>query len=74
MLHIRIQVQKVQPMPNSRQNPKPQSQIEKFREAARELEADDSEERFDRLVKQIAKASPPKEEKPATDWRASRNG
>jgi len=32
------------------------TQIEKFREAARELETDDSEERFDRIVKQVAKS------------------
>lgn len=30
-------------------------QVEKFREAARELETDESEENFDRIVKQIAK-------------------
>lgn len=29
-------------------------QIDKFREAARELETDDSEERFDKTVKDIA--------------------
>lgn len=33
-----------------------ESQIKKFREAARELEADQSEEAFDRIVKKIAKA------------------
>ena len=42
-------------MANSRQQSKPQSQIEKFREAAKELEADESEERFDRVVGQIAR-------------------
>jgi hypothetical protein len=31
-------------------------QIDKFKEAARELETDDSEENFARLVKKIAKA------------------
>lgn len=42
-----------------------ESQIEKFREAARELETDEREDAFDRIVKKIAKAPPPKEEKPA---------
>jgi hypothetical protein len=36
------------------------SQVDKFREAARELETDDSEEAFARMVKKIAKAPPPK--------------
>lgn len=36
-------------------------QIDKFREAARELETDDREERFDRLVKNIAKVPPAKD-------------
>lgn len=31
------------------------TQLEKFREAAREHETDDSEERFDKIVKRIAK-------------------
>jgi hypothetical protein len=35
------------------------SQIDKFKEAARELEADDSEEAFDAKLKKIAKAPPP---------------
>lgn len=33
------------------------SQADKFREAAREHETDDSEERFDKMVKRIAKTS-----------------
>ncbi len=41
-------------MANARQQPKPQ--VEKFREAARELEADDSEEAFDAKLKKIAKS------------------
>lgn len=45
------------------------SQVDKFREAARELETDDSEERFDERLKRVAKA--PKDdkakEKPAKD-------
>jgi hypothetical protein len=36
------------------------TQREKFEEAARELEADDSEEAFDAKLKKIAKAPPPK--------------
>jgi hypothetical protein len=35
---------------------KPENQIDKFREAARELETDDSEAHFDAMVKRIAKA------------------
>lgn len=42
----------------------PNKQIEKFREAARELETDQSEERFDRILKKIAKAAPPTDFKP----------
>lgn len=37
---------------------KEKSQVEKFREAARELETDDSEEAFDRLVKKISSSRP----------------
>lgn len=37
---------------------KPQSQIDKFREAARELETDDSEEAFDAKLKKVARAVP----------------
>ena len=40
------------------------SQVDKFREAARELETDDSEERFDSLLKKVAKSPPPKDAKP----------
>lgn len=43
--------------------PKEKTQREKFEEAARELETDDSEENFARLVKKIAKAQPPKDHK-----------
>lgn len=35
------------------------SQISKFRQAARELEADDNEERFNERLGKIAKAKPP---------------
>lgn len=34
--------------------PKGKSQIDKFREAARELETDDSEDRFDKTLRDIA--------------------
>lgn len=39
----------------------PKSQVDKFREAARELETDDSEENFDRLIKEIAVKKVPNE-------------
>lgn len=41
---------------------KAESQIDKFKEAARELETDQSEENFDRVLKRMAKAPPPKGE------------
>ncbi|WP_172833697.1 hypothetical protein [Mesorhizobium sp. ORS 3428] len=37
---------------------KPNKQIEKFKEAARQLETDESEEKFDQIVKKIAKTKP----------------
>lgn len=37
------------------------AQVEKFREAARELETDDSEESFDRALKQVAVKGKPQE-------------
>ncbi|MER8536666.1 hypothetical protein NKH61_27635 [Mesorhizobium sp. M1005] len=43
-------------------NEKPQ--VEKFKEAARELETDQSEEAFDRVLKKVAKSPPPKDDKP----------
>lgn len=46
--------------------PKEPSQIDKFREAARELETDEREEAFDAALKKIATAPPPpKSDKPA---------
>lgn len=39
------------------------AQADKFREAARELETEQSEEAFDRIVKKVAK-KPPKTDKP----------
>lgn len=43
---------------------KKKSQVDKFKDAARELEADQSEENFDRLVKRIAKSPTQKPEPP----------
>ncbi|WP_077376937.1 hypothetical protein [Mesorhizobium prunaredense] len=37
-------------------NPPPSEQIDKFKEAARELETDQSEEAFDRVLKKVAQA------------------
>ncbi|MEC5323308.1 DNA-binding protein [Aurantimonas sp. A3-2-R12] len=39
------------------------NQIDKFREAARDLETDNGEARFDATLERIAKAPPPKDEK-----------
>lgn len=41
---------------------KPKTQKERFIEAARELECDDSEKAFDRVIKKIAKARPKEKE------------
>jgi hypothetical protein len=41
------------------------SQIQTFREAARNLETDESEERFDAALKVVAKAPAPSKEKAA---------
>jgi hypothetical protein len=43
------------------------SQADKFREAARELETDDSEENFDRALKRIAVAPPKPQGSKKTD-------
>lgn len=43
--------------------PQAKSQKDKFREAARKLETDDDEKRFDERLGKIAKASPPKDGK-----------
>jgi hypothetical protein len=42
------------------------SQVQKFRETARALECNESEAAFDRALKKVAKASPPKEIKATT--------
>lgn len=38
----------------------PKSQVDKFREAARQLETDDDEKRFDETLSKIAKSQVPK--------------
>ena len=40
------------------------SQVEKFRELAREIETVDSEEPLNAAIKKIAKSPPPKDDKP----------
>jgi len=40
------------------------SQIDRFREAARELETDDSEENFNRVLKKVVQSPPPKDDQP----------
>jgi hypothetical protein len=45
---------------------KAESQIKKFRDAARELETDDSEEAFDKKLKKVASAGQHKPEKSGT--------
>jgi hypothetical protein len=51
-------------MTPERQKEREKSQADKFREAARELETDESEESFDRVLKRVAKAPAPKDDKP----------
>jgi len=41
---------------------KPRTQLDKFKELARELEADEDEARWDERLRKVAKAKPP--EKP----------
>ncbi|MGW9232237.1 hypothetical protein ACWGPT_15365 [Pseudorhizobium sp. NPDC055634] len=55
-------------MSNDRKEQAP-SQVEKFKEAARQLETDDDEGRFNERLGKVAKAPPPKDEK-----KDSRNG
>lgn len=47
-------------MPGSK-NPRPQTQTEKFKALAKELECDDSEAAFEKAVKKVAKGKPEKE-------------
>jgi hypothetical protein len=44
---------------------RPKSQIEKFREAARDVGCDDSEEHFDAALKAVAKHAPAKDKRPS---------
>jgi hypothetical protein len=57
---------------------KSQSQIQKFREAARELDADDNEKRFNEQLGKIAKAkaadAPPKPKNKENEAAARRSG
>ena len=41
---------------------KPKTQLDKFKEAARELEADEDEARWDKRLKKVAKAKPDTEQ------------
>jgi hypothetical protein len=43
---------------------KQKSQIERFREAARELECEDDDQAFEKIVRKIAKSPSKKAEKP----------
>lgn len=43
------------------------AQIQKFKQAARELEVDDSEENFDHIVKRVAKSKAEKRPKDRKD-------
>ena len=54
-------------MTETRSRVEPKSQVDKFREAAREIEADDSEVAFDARLKKIAKAIDP-------DTKGAKNG
>ena len=47
-------------MPNTTTPGTAKTQLDKFKEAAKEVETDDSEETFDRRLKQVAKAPQPK--------------
>jgi len=39
-------------------NDEPKSQLDRFKEAARELETDDDEERFEKRLKKLVKQKP----------------
>lgn len=41
---------------------RPKPQVDKFRDLARELEADEDEARFEAVVKKVAKAPPPEKD------------
>lgn len=42
-----------------RKNANAESQLDKFKDAAKELETDDRESAFDKALKKVAKAPPP---------------
>lgn len=42
----------------------PKSQLDKFKEAARQLETDDDEERFNERLKKLSKQKPKPKDKP----------
>jgi hypothetical protein len=42
----------------AKKNPKPDAQSERFKQAARELECDEDEGRWDERLKKVAKAKP----------------
>ena len=48
-------------MPTSKDDPRGQSQWDRFVESARELGADEDEVRFDAALKKVASAPPPKD-------------
>lgn len=45
------------------EKPNTQSQLDKFKEAARELETNDDEAAFNRALKKVAKAKPAEDDK-----------
>ena len=51
-------------MPSNSAESAGKSQSDKFKDLARELETDDSEDRFDDALRKIAKSPPPKDGKP----------
>lgn len=48
---------------SKKQQPKPETQADRFRATARQLEADEDIERFEAKLKRIAKAKPPKSDR-----------
>ena len=44
---------------------KEKTQADRFKEAAREIEADESEERFDEALRKVGAAAPPKDDEPS---------
>lgn len=48
---------------NDRKNPKPPDQAQKFKDAARDLEADEDEARWEERLKRLGNAKPPAEER-----------